>query len=72
MATKKKWMQKASKKMEQKGTKGSFSAAAKKAGKTSLEFAKKVLASKTASSAMKKKANFARNVIRASKRRKAK
>lgn len=41
--------------------KGTFTDAAKKAGMSVQAYAKKVLSSKTASLAMKKKANFARN-----------
>ena len=40
---------------------GTFTAAAKKAGMSVQAYAKKVLADKNASPAMKKKANFARN-----------
>lgn len=62
---KKKWIQKAVKKMEEKGTKGSFSKAAKKAGKSTKAFAKKVLKKGSkASKAMKKKAQFAKNVAK--------
>ena len=44
--------------------KGTFTAAAKKAGMGVQAYAKKVLASKSASPEMKKKANFARNSAR--------
>lgn len=47
-----------------KSKRGTFKAAAKKAGKTVQEEASAVLASKTASPAMKKKANFARNAAK--------
>lgn len=59
----KKWIQKAVNKMEKKGTVGSFSAAAKKAGKTTAQETASVLKSGShASSAMKKKAQFAKNM----------
>ena len=45
-------------------TKGSFTAAAKKAGKSVQAEAKSVLANGNASAAMKKKANFARNAAK--------
>ena len=44
-----------------KSTKGTFTAAAKKAGKSVQAEADAVLSDKSASPAMKKKANFARN-----------
>lgn len=59
----KKWIQAATKKMEQKGTKGSFSRTAKKAGMGTGAYASHVLASDTASPKMKKKAQFAKNVM---------
>jgi len=60
---KKKWIQKATARMKKKGTVGSFSRAAKKAGMSTSAFATKVLAKGSRySTAMKKKANFARNV----------
>lgn len=43
---------------------GTFTAAAKKAGMGVQEYAKKVLSSKIASTTMKRKANFARNAKR--------
>jgi hypothetical protein len=59
----KKWIQGAVKKMEAKGTVGSFSAAAKKAGKSTAQEEASVLKSGShASSAMKKKAQFAKNM----------
>ena len=45
-------------------TKGSFTAAAKKAGKSVQQEASDVLKSSSASPAMKKKANFARNAAK--------
>lgn len=58
-----KWIKKAVDKMKAKGTTGSFSKAAKKAGMSTAAFADKELSPKSkASSAMKKKANFAKNV----------
>jgi len=58
----KQWIQKAVKKMKAKGTIGSFKKAAKKAGKSTKAMATSVLKNPKASPAMKKKANFARNV----------
>ena len=59
----KKWIQKATKRMKKKGTVGSFSRAAKRAGMSTSAFATKVLKKGSKySGAMKKKANFARNV----------
>lgn len=61
----KKWIQKAVKKMKKKGTVGSFSAAAKRAGKSTTAYASKVLKpGSKASPAMKKKAQFAKNVAK--------
>jgi hypothetical protein len=66
MAEKKKWIQAASKKMEEKGTKGSLKKIAKKAGeldkkgKIKKEFLNKEIKSKNPS--IRKKANFAKNV----------
>lgn len=57
-----KWIQKATKRMKEKGTEGSFSGAAARAGMSTSAYAQKVLKDPKASSAMKKKANFARNV----------
>lgn len=59
-----KWIQKASTRMEQKGTKGSFKRAAARAGMDTRAFTRKVLNDPNASPAMKKKANFARNVMK--------
>ena len=47
-----------------KSTRGSFTAAAKRAGKSVQQEARDVLASPSASPAMKKKANFARNAAK--------
>jgi hypothetical protein len=47
-----------------KSTKGSFTAAAKKSGMSVQQKASAVLASPSASPAMKKKANFARNAAK--------
>lgn len=59
------WIQKAVRKMQKKGTVGSFSAAAKKAGKSTQAYASKVLKKGSkASAAMKKKAQFAKNVAK--------
>jgi hypothetical protein len=58
-----KWIQKATKKMEQKGTVGTFSAAAKRAGKSTGAYATQVLKpGSKASAKMRKKAQFAKNV----------
>lgn len=54
-----KWIQKAREGMEAKGTVGSFSRAAKKAGMSTMAFARK---EKNAGGKMGKKANFAINV----------
>ncbi len=51
-----------------KSTRGSFTAAAKKAGRSVQGEASAVLKSKTASPAMKKKANFARNAAKWNKK----
>lgn len=65
-AKKEKWMQKANEQMEKKGTKGSFTAIAKKAGGVKKgggikeSFIDKELHSKNP--AIRKKANFAKNV----------
>lgn len=58
-----KWAQKADEKMEEKGTKGSLTKAAHSAGYSSpIEYAHHILASKDASTKMKRKANFAVNI----------
>ena len=58
---KKKWIQAARNRMEKKGTVGSFSRAAKKAGKSTSAYAADVLKEGSkASPAMKKKAAFAK------------
>jgi len=60
-----KWIQKAVKKMKQKGTIGSFSRAAKRAKMSTKAYANKVLKKGSkASKKMKKKALFARNVAK--------
>lgn len=65
----KKWIQKAKAKMKSSGTIGSFSKAAKKVGESALSFANKVLTPKSkASSSMKKKAVFAKNVSKSKKK----
>lgn len=56
------WMQKAREKMEEKGTVGSFSRAAKKHGMSTQSFARK---EKHAGGKMGKKANFALNAAKA-------
>lgn len=65
-----KWIQAAVDKMEKKGTTGSFSRAADKAGMSTQAYAKKELASPKASGKMKKRANFALNAIGAMARKK--
>ena len=62
--TKKDWIKPAVAKMKKKGTIGSFSNAAKKAGKSTKAYAAAVLSDPKASPKMKKKANFARNVAK--------
>ena len=66
-AADKAWIQHASDRMEEKGTKGEFSAKAKSAGMSTLAYANKVLADDQADAALKKQANFAKNAIEASK-----
>ncbi len=74
----KKWIQKVVKRIERRGTKGAFSKEAKKHGMDTLEYANKVLADakdqeKPLSEKMLKKvrrAIAAKNMIKASKRRK--
>ena len=57
-----KWMQKATNKMKKKGTEGSLTTAAHRAGYASpMAFARHVKSSPKASGKMKKKANFAIN-----------
>ena len=59
------WIQKAVRKMKKKGTVGSFGAAAKRAGMSTSAYASKVLSKKShASAAMKKEAQFAKNVAK--------
>lgn len=71
MAKEKKWMQKAATKMKKKGTVGSFSAKAKRAGKSTLAYANYVLAHKGQfSAATIKQANFARNAIKSRRKKK--
>lgn len=58
-----KWIQKATQRMKAKGTTGSFSKQAKRAGMTTKQFANKVLSNKDDySSTTVKRANFAKNV----------
>jgi len=59
----KKWAQKATERMKAKGTVGSLTAAARKAGyDNTMEYARHEKASPTASGKMKKKSNFALNI----------
>ena len=61
------WIGEATEKMKAKGTEGSFSEAAKEHGETTKEYADQVLAEGSdASKKMKQKAQFARNVSKAS------
>lgn len=58
-----KWIQKATQRMKAKGTTGSFSKQAERAGMTTKQFANKVLSNKDDySSTTVKRANFAKNV----------
>lgn len=61
------WIGPAVKKMKKKGTTGTFSAAAKRAGMSTSDYANKVLANKSASPLQRKRANFAKNAIEASR-----
>jgi len=66
----KKWMQKAVKRMQKKGTVGEFRKKAQRHGMSTLEFAQKVLSGAIKADAeTKKQANFARNAIRISRKR---
>ena len=60
-----KWLQKATDKMEQKGTKGLFKRAAERAGMSTAEFA--VKEKNSPDPKMRKRATFAQNAMRASK-----
>jgi hypothetical protein len=62
MAAKKNWIGPAVERMKRKGTVGTFSASAKRAGMSTKAYANKVLANKSASPLQRKRANFARNV----------
>lgn len=67
----KKWIQKARKRMEKKGTVGAFSAQAKRAGMSTKAYASKVLANPSRYSANTvKRANFARNVSKSKRKKK--
>ena len=55
-----KWIQKATKKMEKKGTVGSFSAKAKRKGMTTLQYARWVMKN-SKDPKLRKQANFAIN-----------
>lgn len=66
----KKWMQKARKRMEKRGTVGTFREKARRRGMSTLEFAQKVLSGAIkADTETKQQANFARNAIRISRKR---
>lgn len=60
-----KWLQKATDKMEQKGTKGLFKRAAERAGMSTAEFAAKE--KNSPDKKMRERATFAQNAMRASK-----
>lgn len=60
-----KWLQKASAKMEKKGTKGLFKRAAERAGMSTSEYAAKEKNSPDPK--MRKRANFAANAMKASR-----
>jgi len=64
------WMQKAAKRIERRGTEGDFARKAKRAGMSTLAYANKVLADPNAPAALKKQANFAKNAIKVSRKRK--
>ena len=72
MARKKKWLQKARRRMEQKGTVGALTRAAKRAGyKSAVSYARHILANKNKySSTMIKRAQFAVNASKASRGKK--
>ena len=61
------WIGPAVDKMEKKGTKGKFSASAKRAGMSTQAYANKVLNNPNASGLQKKRANFANNAMKASR-----
>ena len=61
------WIGKAVDKMEKKGTKGAFSASARRAGMSTQAYANKVLNNPNASGLQKKRANFAKNAMKASR-----
>jgi plasmid stability protein len=67
---KNKWLQKATARMEKKGTKGAFSAEAKRHGMSTEQYARKILSSKNATPLQKKRAVFALNAIKAAKKKK--
>jgi len=58
-----KWMQAARNKMEKKGTVGSFTKAAKRAGMSTAAYQKQVLANPKASTKMKRKAAFRKAAV---------
>ena len=64
---KRNWIGKAAASMKRRGTKGTFSKSAKQAGMSTGAYANKVLSNPKASPLQKKRANFARNAIKASK-----
>lgn len=58
------WMQAARKSMEHRGTVGSFSAKASRAGESTQEYASHVMADDNAGPALRKQANFAKNAAK--------
>ena len=64
---KRNWLGTASASMKRRGTKGAFSNSAKKAGMSTGAYANKVLSNPKASPLQKKRANFAKNAMKASK-----
>ena len=63
----KNWIADATASMERRGTKGAFSNSAKKAGMSTGAYANKVLSDSKASPLQKKRANFAKNAMKASR-----
>lgn len=61
MPDKSQWLESARKRMDQRGTVGSFKSAAKREGMSTMSFARKEKNSPKASGLMKKRANFAIN-----------
>jgi hypothetical protein len=64
MAEKDKWMQEANEKMDEKGTKGTFTRSAKRAGKSVAEYARE---KKHAKGKLGRRARFALNARKANR-----